>query len=173
MMDNKKIAVLVTDLVEDVELTSPQETLESAGYELVLIEKEAGKTVTGKKGTEFTIDETIDNVSPEDFTALLIPGGFSPDQLRSDERFVDFVKYYLQNDLPLFAICHGPQLFIQTGLTEGRTMTSYITVQPDLKYAGANVKDEAVVIDNNLITSRNPDDLEKFDQAIVEMLENA
>lgn len=172
-MDNKKIAVLVTDLVEDVELTSPRKALEDAGYELVLIEKEAGKTITGKKGEEFTIDETIDNVSPEDFTALLIPGGFSPDQLRSDDRFVDFVKHYLENDLPLFAICHAPQLFIQTGLTEGRTMTSYITVQPDLMYAGANVKDEEVVIDKGLVTSRNPDDLEAFNKAIVEMLEKA
>lgn len=163
----EKVAVLVTDMVEDVELTSPKEALEKAGYEVVLIEKEAGKLITGKKGTTFTIDVAIEDVTPDDFVALLIPGGFSPDQLRADQRFVDFTKYFLENDLPLFAICHGPQLFIQTGLTEGRTLTSYITVQPDLAYAGGTIKDESVVIDKNLITSRTPDDLPDFEKAIV------
>lgn len=163
----EKVAVLVTDMVEDVELTSPKKALEKAGYEVVLIEKEEGKLITGKKGTTFTIDAAIEDVTPDDFVALLIPGGFSPDQLRADQRFVDFTKYFLENDLPLFAICHGPQLFIQTGLTEGRTLTSYITVQPDLAYAGGTIKDESVVIDKNLITSRTPDDLPDFEKAIV------
>ncbi|EOH92504.1 PfpI family intracellular protease [Enterococcus haemoperoxidus ATCC BAA-382] len=166
----KKVAVLVTDLVEDVELTSPKETLEKAGYDVILVEKEAGKTITGKNGTTFTIDVSIDDVKPDDFVALLIPGGFSPDQLRADQRFVDFTKFFLENNLPLFAICHGPQLFIQTDLTKGRTLTSYITVQPDLAYAGGHIKDEAVVIDNNLITSRTPDDLPDFNKAIVSLL---
>jgi protease I len=166
----EKVAVLVTDMVEDVELTSPKETLEKAGYEVVLIEKEADKKITGKKGTSFTIDTSIDDVQPNDFVALLIPGGFSPDQLRADQRFVDFTKYFLENDLPLFAICHGPQLFIQTDLTNGRSMTSYLTVQADLAYAGADVKDEAVVIDHNLVTSRTPDDLPEFNQAILSLL---
>jgi protease I len=166
----KKVAVLVTDMVEDVELTSPKEALEAAGYQLVLIEKEAGKKITGKKGTTFVIDSAIDNVKPEDFAALLLPGGYSPDQLRGDERFVAFTKYFLENNQPLFAICHGPQLFIQTGLTEGRTLTSYKTVQPDLKYAGATVKDEPVVVDEQLVTSRNPDDLPEFNKAIVQLL---
>lgn len=102
----------------------------------------------------------------------MIPGGFSPDQLRADQRFVDFVSYFLKNDQPLFAICHGPQLFIQTGLTEGRTMTAYDTVRPDIEYAGAVVKDEPVVIDRGLITSRNPDDIPAFNEAIVEALAN-
>lgn len=172
-MNNNKIAVLVTDLVEDVELTSPRKALEDAGYELVLIEKEAGKTIEGKKGATFTIDQAIDDVAPSDFAGLLIPGGFSPDQLRSDQRFVDFVTYYLENDLPLFAICHGPQLFIQTGLTEGRTMTAYTSVQPDLIYAGANLKDQSLVIDRGLVTSRNPDDLPDFNRGILEVLKNA
>lgn len=172
-MNNNKIAVLVTDLVEDVELTSPRKALEDAGYELVLIEKEAGKTIEGKKGTNFTIDQAIDDVAPTDFAGLLIPGGFSPDQLRSDQRFVDFVAYYLENDLPLFAICHGPQLFIQTGLTEGRTLTAYTSVQPDLTYAGANLKDQSLVIDRGLVTSRNPDDLPDFNRGILEVLANA
>lgn len=166
----KKIAAIVTDLVEDIELTSPKEALENAGNEVTTIGFEANQTIKGKKGGEFTIDRSIDEVSPEDFDALLIPGGFSPDQLRKDQRFVDFVTYFLKNDQPLFAICHGPQLFIQTGLTEGRTMTAYDTVRPDVAYAGANVKDEAVVIDSQLVTSRTPDDLPEFNKAIVEIL---
>lgn len=170
MTSTGKIAVLVTDMVEDIELTSPRKALEEAGYEVVLIEKEADKKITGKKGTVFTIDASIDDVSPEEFDALLIPGGFSPDQLRADQRFVDFTKYYLENDLPLFAICHGPQLFIQTGLTNGRTMTSYITVQPDLRYAGATIKDQEVVVDGKLVTSRTPEDIPAFNKTIVDTL---
>ncbi|GCF93716.1 putative cysteine protease YraA [Enterococcus florum] len=166
----KKIAVIVTDLVEDVELTSPKEALENNGYEVVLIEKEAGKEITGKKGETFTIDTTIDAVKPENFDGLLIPGGFSPDQLRSDQRFVDFVSYFLENDRPLFAICHGPQIFIQTGLTKGRTMTAYDTVRPDIEYAGATVKDQEVVVDKQLVTSRNPDDLPAFNEKMLEVL---
>ncbi|MGC6767143.1 type 1 glutamine amidotransferase domain-containing protein [Enterococcus sp. LJL128] len=173
MTNTGKVAVLVTDMVEDVELTSPKKALESAGYTLTLIEKEAGKTITGKKGETFVIDAAIDDVSPEEFSALLIPGGFSPDQLRADQRFVDFTAYYLENDLPLFAICHGPQLFIQTGLTSGRKMTAYLTVQPDIHYAGAEVEDQAVVIDKKLVTSRNPDDLPAFNEAIVSVLKDS
>ena len=166
----KKVATIVTDLVEDVELSSPKEALEKAGHTVTLISFEANQTIKGKKGTEFKVEKSIADVSPEDFDALLIPGGFSPDQLRADQRFVDFVSYFLKNNQPLFAICHGPQLFIQTGLTKGRTMTAYDTVRPDIGYAGANVKDESVVVDQALITSRNPDDLPDFNQAIVEAL---
>lgn len=168
----KKVAAIVTDLVEDVELTSPKEALEKAGHTVTLIGFEGNQTIKGKKGAEFTVEQSIADVSPEDFDALLIPGGFSPDQLRADQRFVDFVSYFLKNDQPLFAICHGPQLFIQTGLTEGRTMTAYDTVRPDIEYAGAVVKDEPVVIDRGLITSRNPDDIPAFNEVIVEALAN-
>ena len=112
----KKIAAIVTDLVEDVELSSPKEALEKDGNEVTIISFEANQEITGKKGTKFKSDKGIDEVKPEDFDALLIPGGFSPDQLRSDARFVSFVSYFLDKDQPLFAICHGPQLFIQTGL---------------------------------------------------------
>jgi len=166
----KKIAVLVTDLVEDVELSSPKEALENDGNEVTLISFEANQEITGKQGNKFTSDKGIDEVKPEEFDALLIPGGFSPDQLRSDSRFVAFVTYFLDKNEPLFAICHGPQLFIQTGLTKGRTMTAYTTVRPDVGYAGAIVKDEPVVVDNKLVTSRTPDDLPDFNKKIVEIL---
>ena len=152
----KKIAAIVTDLVEDVELSSPKEALEKDGNEVTIISFEANQEITGKKGTKFKSDKGIDEVKP--------------DQLRSDARFVSFVSYFLDKDQPLFAICHGPQLFIQTGLTKGRTMTAYTTVRPDVGYAGAIVKDEAVVVDNKLVTSRTPDDLPDFNQKIVEIL---
>lgn len=166
----KKIAVLATNLVEDIELTSPKETLEKDVNKVVLISFEAQQEFTGKKGTKFISDKGIDEVQPEEFDALLIPGGFSPDQLRSDPRFVSFVAYFLKNEQPLFAICHGPQLFIQTGLTKGRTMTAYTTVRPDISYAGAIVKDEPVVVDKKLVTSRTPDDLPDFNKTILDIL---
>ncbi|GAJ26720.1 ThiJ/PfpI family protein [Liquorilactobacillus sucicola DSM 21376 = JCM 15457] len=165
-----KIAVVVTDLVEDIEYTSPVAALEKEGHDVVTIGFEGKDSVTGKHGTKISIDKSIKEVDPADFDALLIPGGFSPDQLRSDQNFVDFTKKFLLADKNVFAICHGPQLFIQTGLVKGRTLTSYLTVQPDLYYAGALVKDAPVVIDHNLITSRTPDDLPAFNKEIVAAL---
>lgn len=165
-----KIAAIVTDLVEDVEYTSPIAALKEAGHQVVTISFAGKKVVTGKHGTKIKIDQVINDVKPADFDAILIPGGFSPDQLRADEKFVDFVKEFLLADKPTFAICHGPQLFIQTGLVKGRTMTAFKTVKPDLYYAGAKVKDQPVVIDDQLITSRTPADLPKFNQAILAAL---
>ena len=167
-----KVAVIVTDLVEDVELTSPKEALEAAGHEVVVISNEGTETVKGKQGGTFPVDAAIDTIDPASFDALLIPGGFSPDQLRTDERYVSLTKDFLRSDRPVFAICHGPQLFIQTGLTKDLTLTAYDSVRPDLAYARATVKDEPVVIDETyrLITSRNPDDLDAFNQAITEAL---
>ncbi|MFT8311083.1 MAG: type 1 glutamine amidotransferase domain-containing protein [Sporolactobacillus sp.] len=165
-----KIAIIVTNDVEDIEFTSPKQALEAAGHEVTVIEKEAGSEVTGKHGTKIHIDKGIDEVKPEDFDALFIPGGFSPDQLRVDPRFVAFTKYFLGYDKPLFAICHGPQLFIQTGLVKGRTLTAYESIQPDLYYAGAVVKNQPVVVDHALVTSRVPDDLPEFNETIVKAL---
>ncbi|KRL00578.1 type 1 glutamine amidotransferase domain-containing protein [Liquorilactobacillus capillatus] len=165
-----KIAVIVADHFEDVEYTSPVDTLKKEGHHVVTISFLNKDKVTGKHGTDIKIDKSIKDVHSADFDALLIPGGFSPDQLRADPDFVNFTKAFLLTGKHTFAICHGPQLFIQTGLAKGRTMTSYLTVQPDLYYAGAIVKDEPVVIDNNLITSRTPDDLPAFNKAITKAL---
>lgn len=168
-----KIAVIVTNDVEDIEYTSPVDALKNAGHEVVTIENKAGNPINGKHGLAITADKGIADVSVDDFDGLLIPGGFSPDQLRADERFVDFVKAFLLGDKPVFAICHGPQLFIQTGLTKGRTMTAYTTVRPDLYYAGAVVKDQPVVVDQNLVTSRTPDDLDAFNGSMLETLKRS
>ena len=130
-------------------------------------------TLSQEKKTTFAVDASIDTINFSDFDALLIPGGFSPDQLRTDERYVTLTKEFLTSEKPVFAICHGPQLFIQTGLTKELTLTGYDSIRPDLTYAGATVKDEPVVIDDthHLITSRNPDDLDAFNQAITTALE--
>lgn len=165
-----KIAVIVTDLVEDIEFTSPVEALKEAGHEVVVVENEKGRTIEAKHGEKIIADLGISDAKSSDFDALFIPGGFSPDILRADTRFVKFTSDFLLADKPTFAICHGPQLFIQTGLTKGRTMTGYLTVTPDLYYAGAIVKDEPVVVDRHLVTSRTPDDLPEFNQAIIAAL---
>ena len=165
----KKVAVVVTDLVEDIEFTDPVEAIKNAGHDVTTIGFEEG-TVEGKHGTKINIDKSIADVKPEDFDALFIPGGFSPDQLRADQRFVDFAKSFLSKNKLTASICHGPQLMIQTGLVHGSTMTSYLTVQPDLYYAGARIEDQPVVVDGNLITSREPKDIPAFNEAVVAAL---
>ncbi|WP_036072456.1 type 1 glutamine amidotransferase domain-containing protein [Listeria aquatica] len=169
----KKIATLITNLFEDVEFTNPADAFRQAGHEVVTIEKKAGNQVTGKQGeATVTIDKGIDDVQASDFDALFIPGGFSPDQLRADDRFVNFVDYFIENDKPLLAICHGPQLLIQTNKLKGRTVTGFTSIRPDLKNAGATVKDEEVVVDRNIVTSRTPDDLPAFDRESLKLLQS-
>lgn len=168
----KKIAVVLDNLFEDVEFTSPVEAFKKEGHEITVIGKEAG-TVKGKsEDTAVQIDKAISDVKPEDFDALLIPGGFSPDMLRGDEqgRFGEFTKHFVQNEKPVFAICHGPQLLIDTDLLKGKKLTSYLSVRKDLENAGATVVDESVVVDSNIVTSRTPDDLEDFNRESVNLL---
>lgn len=169
---SKKVAVVITKLFEDVEFTSPKEELENAGHTLTTIGFEAGETVEGKKGeVSVTIDKSIDDVSPEDFDALLIPGGFSPDQLRKDDRFLEFTRSFSNDSKPIFSICHGPQLLINAEVVKGKDITSVKQVAVDLKNAGANFYDKEVVIDNSgLISSRTPDDLPAFNKAMVDAL---
>ncbi|WP_079710035.1 type 1 glutamine amidotransferase domain-containing protein [Paraliobacillus ryukyuensis] len=167
-----KVACVITDYFEDVEYTDPAKALQDAGHEVVTIEKEQGKTVTGKQGdAKVTIDKTIDDVSPNDFDALLIPGGFSPDQLRGDDRFVAFAKTFMDKKKPVFAICHGPQLLITAKSLEGRTATGFKSIMVDMEYAKANVKDQEVVVcQNQLVTSRMPDDIPAFNKEMLNLL---
>ena len=168
-----KVATVITNMFEDSEYTSPKEALEAAGHILVTIEKEAGKEVTGKSGeATVTIDKGIDEVNPADFDALFIPGGFSPDQLRADERFVSFAKSFMDEKKPVFAICHGPQLLITAKALEGRDATGYKSIRVDMEYAGVKFHDEEVfVCQKQLVTSRTPDDLPAFNREIVNLLE--
>ncbi|KAB7705398.1 DJ-1/PfpI/YhbO family deglycase/protease [Bacillus aerolatus] len=171
---SKKIAVLVTDMVEDSEYTEPVNAYKEAGHEVVNIEKEAGKTVKGKKeGTAITIDKGIDEVNADEFDALLLPGGYSPDKLRVDDRFVQFTKAFMDAKKPVFAICHGPQLLITAKALEGRTATGYKSIKVDMEYAGTTYKDEEVVVcQDQLVTSRTPDDLPAFNRESLKLLES-
>lgn len=171
MAENKRIAVLVTDGVEDVELTSPRSALQKAGYYPILIEDKSGKIVKGKHDNPFTIDESIADVNPDQFIGLLLPGGYSPDSLREDPRYVKFVETFMDQNKPVFAICHGPQLIITADKAKGRHMTAFKTIQVDLKYAGADVEDKTVVVDDQLVTSRNPNDLQNFNDAMLKVLD--
>lgn len=167
-----KVATVITSLFEDVEFTSPKEELEKAGHTVTTIGFKAGETVDGKKGqSSVTIDKGIDEVSAEDFDALLIPGGFSPDQLRKDERFLDFTRHFAYKKKPIFSICHGPQLLVNADVLRGKDVTAVTQVAVDVKNAGANFYDEEVVVDaSGLISSRTPDDLPAFNREIVNAL---
>ncbi|WP_233879965.1 type 1 glutamine amidotransferase domain-containing protein [Virgibacillus halodenitrificans] len=168
----KKIATVLTDMFEDVEYTDPAKAFKEAGHEVITIEKEKGKEVTGKnKEATVKIDASIDDVKPTDFDALFIPGGFSPDQLRADERFVKFAKHFMDEKKPVFAICHGPQLLITAKTLEGRKATGFTSIQVDMEYAGATVEDkEVVVCQDQLVTSRQPDDIPAFNREALNLL---
>lgn len=167
----KKVAVLMTDMVEDSEFTTPKDTIVEAGYEVDVISPD-GKDVTGKNGGNFEAQLSVADANPEDYDALLVPGGFSPDILRGDaeDRPAKFASHFLETDKPVFAICHGPQFLIDTGLLKGRNLTSVKNVKTDLINAGADWEDKSVIVDKNLITSRTPDDFDDFTQAISETL---
>jgi protease I len=169
---SKKIAVLIADEFEDSEFTSPAEAFRKAGHEVITIEKQAGKTVTGKKGeAKVTVDKAIDEVHPADFDALLLPGGHSPDSLRGDERFVNFTREFMNSGKPVFAICHGPQLLISADVVRGRKLTAVKPIVIDVKNAGADFYDREVVVDGDqLVTSRTPEDLPAFNREALRLL---
>ncbi len=167
----KKIAVLLASDFEDSEYEEPVKALREAGHEVVVIGREKGETLEGKRGdVRADTDRAIADADPGEFDALLIPGGHSPDQLRIDERMVSFTKAFAAADKPIAAICHGPQLLIEAGVVADKRMTSWPSVRTDLRNAGATVVDEEVVVDGHLITSRKPDDLPAFNQALLKQL---
>lgn len=169
----KKVAIILSNEFEDIELTSPKEAIEEAGFETEIIGDTANAEVVGKHGEKVTVDVSIADAKPENYDGLLIPGGFSPDHLRGDAegRYGTFAKYFTKNDVPAFAICHGPQILIDTDDLNGRTLTAVLNVRKDLSNAGANVVDESVVVDKNIVTSRTPDDLDDFNREIVKQLQ--
>ncbi|MCA1024980.1 type 1 glutamine amidotransferase [Cytobacillus kochii] len=169
---SKKIACLITDMFEDSEYTEPAKSYKEAGHEIITIESEAGKVVKGKQGNDqVTIDKGIDDVNADEFDALFIPGGFSPDMLRADDRFVQFTKKMMDAKKPVFAICHGPQLLISAKTLEGRGATGYKSIHVDMEYAGAKLQDkEVVVCQDQLVTSRTPDDIPAFTRESLKLL---
>lgn len=169
-----KIACVLAQGFEDSEFRVPYDRLKKEGYQVDVIGLEAGEELRGYKGREkVKAEKGIDEVDAEDYDALLIPGGQSPDHLRVDLRMVDFVKAFDQAGKLVAAVCHGPQLLIAAHLVKGRTLTAWQTIQDDLKQIGAVVKDEPVVTDRNWITSRKPDDLTQFSEAIVDHIEGS
>lgn len=171
-LQNKKVAILVENGFEQEELTRPRQALQEAGAETHIVSP-ASKTVKGwdhvEWGDEFEVDVNLDQADPDQYDALLLPGGvMNPDKLRRNQEAQDFVRRFFASGKPVAAICHAPWTLIDTGLAAGRRLTSYHTLQTDLKNAGANWVDEEVVVDNNLITSRNPDDIPAFNRTIIE-----
>jgi protease I len=166
-----KIACILETDFEDSEYTQPAEAFSQAGHQVTVIGLQAGKELKGKKeATPVTVEKAFADVRPEQFDALFIPGGSSPDKLRAHPEPVQFTKAFFDAGKPVFAICHGPQLFLSAGTFRDHKMTAWKTVQVDLKLAGTNVVDQEVVVDRNLVTSRQPSDLPAFNQAALEML---
>lgn len=159
----KKIAVIIGELFEDSEYTEPAKAFKEAGHELVHVGLRAGETVYGKKQkTPVTVDKAVEDVAPSDFDALLIPGGYSPDKLRAEQGPVAFTKEFFESGKPVFSICHAPQLLISADVLRGRKLAGWKSIIQDIKNAGAEFVDDEVVVDGNLVSSRNPGDLPAF-----------
>lgn len=166
------IAVPIGEDFEDSEFTVPRDRLRAAGHDVVTVGIERGRSVAGKRGKEkVTVDATAEECDPGAFDAVVIPGGYSPDHLRTDEALVAFLKKFNATGRLVAAICHGPQLLIEADAVRGRTVTSWPSIRKDLVNAGAAWVDRAVVEDGNLITSRKPEDLEAFSDALLRRLD--
>ena len=171
-LHGKRVALLVADGFEQVELTEPKRALEEAGATTQIVSPADGR-VKGWQHTDwgdtFEVDQSLEFAGEGEYDALVLPGGvMNPDQLRRNERALGFVKAFVDHGKPVAAICHGGWTLIDAGVVEGRRMTSYPSIQTDLKNAGAEWVDEEVVVDNGLITSRNPNDLPAFNAKLIE-----
>lgn len=171
-LSNKKVAILAADGVEQVELTKPKQALEQAGAQTHVISLKSGN-IQGfnhhDKGDQIPVDVAIDSANPNDYDALVLPGGaLNPDQLRTNSKAVEFVKSFFEAGKPVAAICHAPWMLIEAGVVKGRTLTSWPSLQTDLRNAGATWVDQEVVVDKGLVTSRNPDDLPGFNSKMIE-----
>lgn len=165
----KKVAVVLADNYEDVEYTSPAEALREAGADITIIGTKKGE-ISGKKGDTQQADATFADVSAGDFDMMLIPGGGSPENLRIDDGAVEFTREFVKTGKPVAAICHGAQLLISAEAIRGRKLTAVNKIRDDVRNAGGLYVDEALVKDENLITSRVPDDLPVFNKAVTEAL---
>lgn len=167
-----RVACVLDSGFEDSEFQKPHDAFRAAGHEVVVIGSESGSTLEGKGGEVQTqVETSIESLRSDDFDALFIPGGYSPDHLRANPRFVEFTRAFFDADKPVFAVCHGPQLLMAAHVVDGRTLTAWETVQEDLRYTGATVVDEEVVVDGNLVTSRQPDDLDAFTREALHLLD--
>jgi protease I len=171
-LDGKSVAILVADGFEQVEMTKPREALIDAGADVKIVSPKPGQ-IQGMnhadKGDKFDVDLTLDGARPEDFDAILIPGGLmNPDQLRSTPEALEFTRHFFREGKPAAVICHGPWVLIDAGVVRGRTLTSWPAIKTDVKNAGGHWVDEEVVVDNGLVTSRKPEDIPAFNRKMIE-----
>lgn len=169
---NKHVAILAADGFEQVELTEPKQALEDAGAHVSVVSLEPGEILGMKhldKGDKVSVDITLDKANPDDFDALMLPGGLAnPDTLRMTPKALDFVRAFFHAGKPVAAICHAPQILVSANLLKGRKLTSWPAVQADVRNAGAQWIDQEVVVDNGLVTSRKPDDIPAFNKKMIE-----
>jgi protease I len=173
-LNGKRVAILVTNGFEQVELTGPKEALEAAGAETFIVSP-AEKKVRGWEGEEmdwgskFKVDVPLAEANARNYDALLLPGGvMNPDKLRIEPQAIEFIRQFVNSGKPIGAICHGPWTLIEAGAVEGRRLTSYPSIKTDLINAGANWVDEEVVVDNGIVTSRKPSDIPAFNRKLIE-----
>lgn len=172
-LEGLRIALLATNGFEQVELTEPRRALDEAGAVTHLVSPESD-TIKGWDhddwGDTFTVDASLDDARADDYDALVLPGGvMNPDKLRADDQAVAFVRAFFDAGKPVAAICHGPWTLVEAGVAEGRRMTSYHSIRTDLKNAGADWTDAETVVDDGLLTSRNPDDLPAFNERMIRL----
>jgi protease I len=172
ILNGKRVAFIATEGVEQAELTEPWKAVENAGGKPELISIEPGEVQAWKhfdKGDKFPVDRTIEEAQPDEYDALVLPGGVAnPDQLRTDENVVQFIRAFYDSGKPIGVICHGPWTLIEADVVRGKTITSWPSLQTDLRNAGANWVDEECVVDEGLVSSRKPDDLPAFNKKIIE-----
>ena len=175
-LPNARILIVATDGFEEWELFGPRQILRQRGAEVVLASLSLDPiqaTVHDDPGKTIRPDLGVDDVKADDFDALILPGGVrNPDTLRSHANVIELIRAFDQQKKPIGAICHGPWLLVEADLLGGRTATSWPSIRTDLRNAGANVIDEAAVTDGNLVTSRNPNDVEAFTNSVIELVEN-
>lgn len=176
-ISGKKIAILATDGFEQSELIEPRNALDHAGAMTVVVAPKSG-SIKGWNhkdwGDSVDVDQTLDQATPEEFDALVLPGGvMNPDHLRMDPKAVDFVRRFAASGKPIAAICHGPWTLLEAGVLKGKTVTSWPSLKTDLLNAGAKWVDEEVVSDGQFITSRRPDDIPAFSRTLIEAISSA
>jgi deglycase len=171
-LSGKRVAILATDGVEQVELTEPRRALDQAGAKTVVVSPKSGKIKGWQHdhwGDEIPVDQELESASADTFDALLLPGGvMNPDHLRMNKKAVQFVKSFFEAGKPVAAICHGPWLLVEADVVRGRSVTSWPSLQTDLRNAGADWVDREVMTDEGLVTSRKPDDIPAFSRKMIE-----